>query len=210
MNNKTAFIDIERFVEWLYANSNLTGETYDKIFKKKSAQNWKTYSKFPNKTTLQDVNALIEEKFEKIDALDLLLCANNAKDHNRGKSRRLPSITSTGKKVLTLLVLGRLIDESVKEGFFTATESKNKDVYVYLSRFNQSSSPTKIFHYYPGRTVSSEQLCSVSRKYKNGINDKAIPYGLRELEKKGLVKCVGDDLFKLDFNGCRNFLKENK
>lgn len=213
MNDKTTFIDFERFVKWVHDNTSLIGKDYNKDFKDSTAKTWRKYQKMPSDRLLMDVNNFISspnEKFTKIDGLDLLICANNAKDHNRGKNKKFPSITSTGKKVLMLLVLGRLIDEDDEQGFLTATEEKNYDVWKYLSSFNKSNSPAEIYYYFPGRTVSCEQLCSIRKNYRNGIKDTAIPDGLKELERVRLVKCVGENLYKLDFNGCKKFLDQNK
>ena len=213
MNERTTFIDFERFVKWIHDNTDLIGEDYRKMFKGTTAKAWRKYEKMPSDRLLNDVNALIpssEEKFTKIDGLDLLICANNSKDHNRRKNKTLPSITSTGKKVLILLILGRLIDEDDEQGFLTATEEKNSDVWKYLSQFNKSHSFAETYYYFPGRTVSCEQLCAIRRNYRNGINDAAIPDGLKELERVGLVECVGNNLYKLNFNGCKKFLEENK
>lgn len=213
MNDRTAFIDFERFVKWLHDNTDLIGEDYDKLFKKNTAKAWRKYYKMPSDRSLKDVNKLISssnEKFSKIDGLDLLICANNSKDHNRGTSKKLPSITSTGKKVLMLLILGRLIDEDNQQGFLTATQERNSNVWKYLSQFNKSNSPVEVYHYFPGRTVSCEQLCAIRENYRNGINDSAIPDGLNELVRVGLVKCVGNNLYKLDFKGCQRFLERNK
>ena len=213
MNDRTTFIDFERFVKWIYENSHLLSDYYDKPLCVNTAKTWKRYSKMPSNEILELINEKLlskdDEKFEKIDGIDLLLCANNAKDHNRGNIETLASITSTGKKILTLLILGRIIDEDKNSNFFLATKEKNQDVWKYLSGFNKSNNSVKKYYYFPGRTVSCKQLCDVGKKYKNGIKDTAIPDGLKELENKGLVECVGKDLYKLSFNGCKNFLIEN-
>lgn len=214
MNEKTTFIDFERLTKLLYdkeLNGFIGNDTNAKI-SITTAKNWKKYYKMPTEQNLQLINELLEpkEKFTRIDGLDLLLCVNNAKDHNRGKNKSLPSVTSTGKKVLTLLILGRLIDEDNEQGYLTANEQKNSDVWSYLASFNKWHSKTDIFYYYPGRTVSCEQLSAIRKSYKNGINERAIPDGLKELVRVGLVKCVGKNLYKLDFNGCKKFLEENK
>lgn len=213
MNEKTTFIDIERFLKWIGDNPHLFGKDYSAKFNENTRKTWRKCKKMPSDRVLNDINNLIapsDEKFTKIDGLDLLICANNSKDHNTGKNKVLPSIMSTRKKVLMLLILGRLIDEDDEQGFLTATKEKNSDVWKYLSQFNRSKSLSEIYYYFPGRTVSCEQLCAIRRNYKNGINDAAIPDGLKELERVELVECVGENLYKLNFNGCKRFLEENK
>ena len=69
-----------------------------------------------------------------------------------------------------------------------------------------------MFYYLPGRTVSLTQLKSIGKSYRNGIKDTAIPNGINELVRAGLVSCVNEEkeLYKLDYMGCERFLKENK
>lgn len=213
MNEIGYFIDIERFIQWIYENNQLIGETEEKIIRPSICKEWKRYVKFPNDNSLNDVNSQITDeslKFEKINIADLLVCINNAKDIHRGQD--LETITSTGKKVMLLILMGRILDGKDKNGYFTATEKKDFEVWNYLSNFNNSKKKIDAFYYFPGRAFSLEQLKSISRAYKNGINEPAIPTGIEELVRNDLVVCIDKkkELYKLNFNGCRKFLKRNK
>lgn len=213
MNEIGYFIDIERFTKWLYNNLKYVGEDENTIIRPSTCKNWLRYEKFPTDKCLDDINNLIkkpEEKFEKINIADLLICVNNAIDINKGQ--KLQTITSTGKKVMVLLLLGRILDGKDKNGFFTVSKKKDFDLWEYLTNFNNSPNKINLFYYFPGRTVSLSQLRSVGKSYRNGIKDTAIPDGIKELIRAGLVSCVNveKELYKLDFMGCKNFLKDNK
>lgn len=213
MNELGYFIDIERFIIWLYSNKKYIGEDENTFIRPSTCKNWLRYQKLPNDKYLKDVNAKINEKdenFEKINIAELLICANNAIDINKGQE--LPTITSTGKKVLTLLLLGRILDGQSNSGFFTATKEKDRDVWEYLSGFNNSQNKINLFYYLPGRTVSLNQLKSVGKSYKNGMKESAIPVGIKELERLNLVTGVdiNKELYKLNFAGCKEFLNNSK
>ncbi len=227
MNELGYFIDIERLNKWIYRhpecirrydndkdNDDITDE--NKIITKSNCKNWYKYKTFPRDNSLKDIYKKMYSVEEinlddyRINIADLMICVNNAIDINKGQ--KLQTITSTGKKVMVLLLLGRILDGNNKNGFFTATEKKDSDVWSYLASFSDYNSKTGIFYYFPGRTVSLNQLKSVGKSYKNGIKDTAIPDGIRELIRVGLVACVDEkkELYKLDFDGCQRFLKNNK
>lgn len=213
MNEIGYFIDIERFTTWIYDNLNYVGEDENTFIRPSTCKNWLRYEKFPTDKCLEDINTLIyksEEKFEKINIADLLICVNNAIDINKGQ--KLQTITSTGKKVMVLLLLGRILDGKNKNGFFTASKNKDRDLWEYLANFNNSHNKINLFYYLPGRTVSLTQLKSIGKSYRNGIKDTAIPDGINELKRAGLVSCVNveKELYKLDYMGCERFLKANK
>lgn len=213
MNDIGYFIDIERFVNWLYCNKKYIGEDENTFIRPSTCKNWLRYQKLPNDKYINDINSKINEtdnKFEKINIAELLICVNNAIDINKGQ--KLQTITSTGKKVMTLLLLGRILDGQNTSGFFTATRIKDADVWEYLSGFNNSLQKINLFYYLPGRTVSLSQLKSVGKSYKNGMKESAISVGIKELERLNLVKCVEADkeLYKLNFAGCKEFLDNNR
>lgn len=213
MNDIGYFIDIERFVNWLYCNKKYIGEDENTFIRPSTCKNWLRYQKLPNDKYINDINSKINEtdnKFEKINIAELLICVNNAIDINKGQ--KLQTITSTGKKVMTLLLLGRILDGQNTSGFFTATRIKDADVWEYLSGFNNSPQKINLFFYLPGRTVSLSQLKSVGKSYKNGMKESAISVGIKELERLNLVKCVEADkeLYKLNFAGCKEFLDNNR
>ena len=213
MNDIGYFIDIERFVNWLYCNKKYIGEDENTFIRPSTCKNWLRYQKLPNDKYINDINSKINEtdnKFEKINIAELLICVNNAIDINKGQ--KLQTITSTGKKVMTLLLLGRILDGQNTSGFFTATRIKDADVWEYLSGFNNSPQKINLFYYLPGRTVSLSQLKSVGKNYKNGMKESAISVGIKELERLNLVKCVeaGKELYKLNFAGCKEFLDNNR
>lgn len=213
MNDIGYFIDIERFVNWLYCNKKYIGEDENTFIRPSTCKNWLRYQKLPNDKYINDINSKINEtdnKFEKINIAELLICVNNAIDINKGQ--KLQTITSTGKKVMTLLLLGRILDGQNTSGFFTATRIKDADVWEYLSGFNNSPQKINLFYYLPGRTVSLSQLKSVGKSYKNGMKESAISVGIKELERLNLVKCVEADkeLYKLNFAGCKEFLDNNR
>ena len=213
MNEIGYFIDIERFTKWLYSNLKYVGEGENKIIGPSTCKNWLRYEKFPTDQYIEDINRLIdtpEDKFEKINIADLLICVNNTIDINKGQ--KLQTITSTGKKVMILLLLGRILDGKNNNGFFTVTKTKEFHLWKYLSDFNNSPNKINLFYYFPGRTVSLNQLKSIGKSYKNGIKDAAILEGINELIRVGLVSCVNKDneLYKLDYIGCRKFMRDNK
>lgn len=208
------FIDIERFIKWLHSNREFIGDNNKELIKTATAKEWLRYGKFPSDFYIKNINEILvqqnEKPFEKINIAELLICANNSIDINKGQ--QLTTITSTGKKVLNLLLLGRVLDENNRNGFFTVTKIKDPALWEYLSGFNKSSNKGGVYYYYPGRTVSLNQLKSVGKGFKNGIKETAIPYGIRELMRVGLVLCVdkNKELYKLNFEGCKKFLEDNK
>ena len=115
---------------------------------------------------------------------------------------------------MMLLLLGRILDGKNKNGLFVATKDKDLNLWNYLTSFNKSNNKIKInlFYYFPGRTVSLTQLKNVGKKYRNGMKDTAIIEGIKELLRVDLVSCVDEEheLYKLNFNGCKTFLDNNK
>lgn len=210
------FIDIERLIRWTYENATLFGGDSKNIASMSMLKNWRRYEDFPGDGSIELINTNLkkdEKTFRKINIAQLMICINNAKDHNRGKQADLCAITSTGKKVVTMLLLGRLLDGKSKEGYFTATKEKDIDVYEYLTQTARfPNNKTEAYYYFPGRAVSFEQLCKLSKGYKNGITSRGIYSGLLRLIDIGLVERVSEskDLYKLSFDGCEKFLEENK
>lgn len=214
------FMDIERFVEWTYDNSHLIAKASqsnkDKPLNERTVNKWRKFGAMPEERHINLVNCHVDgsKKFKKINIAEFLLCVNNAKDHNRGKIKKSKSVTSTGKKVLNLLLLGRMLDGCQNNnGFFTATKKIDNglDVLTYLNS-SKKERQIETYYYLPGRTVSVKQLQSVGKMYKNAIEPGAIIGGLEDLKRVGIVKCVDKEkeLYKLDYSGCEKFLSENK
>lgn len=200
------FIDIERLIQWTYHNPGVVPD--------RTMRYWRNYKKFPSDDSIDQINRNLpeDEKFKKINIAELMICINNAKDHNRGNKSDLVAITSTAKKVITMMLLGRIVDWGGKDSALNITEEKHNDVYKYLSQFTVKSTGggMDVYHYIPGRTVSFNQLCEFSKCYKNGMTSQGISYGLKKLCEIKLVECVGQDLYKLNFDGCMEFLNQNK
>ena len=189
MNSTELFMDVERFVEWTYRNSELTYKEeadYTK-WSPNTMKKWRRYESLP----LEKLNEINEKylsdtdkPFEKINIVDLMLCCTLAKDHNRGKKDvESEPITSTGRKVLMIFLLGRMRNNDSKEASpFTVKESDNseKPLYNYLS--------------------------------KDNITPAGVIDGLTDLVNRELVVCVDKEnkLYKLSFEGCFEFLKLNK
>lgn len=207
------FIDIERFIKWTNNNKKKFGSVETHDFGENTLKKWRRYEVLPDRGSLETVNKILdkgEKSFERINIADMLICVNNAKDHNRGKNVELTSITSTGKKVMTLFLLGRILDGKNENGFLIASKEKDRGVYEYLDRISQGNQSSKRYYYLPGRTVSYKQLCDLSKDYKNGVTTQGIYIGLLFLQEIGLIECVGKDLYKLSFDGCKEFLEKNK
>ncbi len=239
MESNNTFIDIERFVKWTFDNPQCFYGKEEKNggadgrYSPTNKTNWRTYKKMPlellKEINLKHLNGA--RKFETINISDFLLCANMAKDHNRGnKNSEKSPISSTGKKVLMMLLLGRTIEEDIKESVFSVKkptkkspkkespqkESQNDLLYKYLSRYGSDS---KIYYYFPGRTISFSQLDALAKRYNNRITSAGIKVGLNELVVHGLVERVTsdelhiteeDDFYKLNFDGCYQFMISNK
>ena len=209
------FMDIERFVQWTYKHNSCFGSTEENDRGKTTRTNWRIYKDFPKDENIEFVNDNLvngESPFEKINIADMMICINNAKDHNRGNCAELSSITCTGKKVMTILLLGRILDWGNEDGFLTVSKDKHNEVYTYLANFTNRPKNVRKYFYLPGRTVSFKQLCELSNNYKNGITSRGIHSGLMRLMDIELVECVDKDkdLYKLSFEGCRKFLERNK
>lgn len=209
------FIDIEKFVIWLYDNEYIEDsfKNPNVVIKTSTADNWKNYKILPSKKNIEDINEKTNFQIEELKILDLLLCVNNAKDW----SKEFDSVPSTGKKILNILLLGRELDDENNNKFFCASSSSNEKVWEYLvglskNKKNIKSDSKKKFFYLPGRTVSVEQIDSVGKEYKNGIKSTAIIPGIDYLCESGLVEWVDKEngLCKLSFNGCKSFLLKNK
>ena len=205
------FIDIERFVKWSYANDELFGKDgrthYE--FGSTTGKKWRKYQNVPSEETLELINSRFlngEAPFDYINIAELMICANNEKDH-RGAHKEKDYITSTGKKILNILLLGRILDREKKDGFFCVTQ-KDTDIYKYLSSFTKSNKKTDLFYYQPGRTISVDMIKDVGNTFNNKIEEAALVPGLEELARCGLVTCVDNEkqLYKLNFDGCKSFL----
>ena len=143
----------------------------------------------------------------------MILCVNNAKDHNgRGTSLEKNSIESTGKKVMFFLLLGGYVEGKEKDGSFACSKTKYSEVHDYLTRQKNNNIEIELFYYIPGRCISWKQLCEANKKYKNNITDSGILQGLKYLESSGLVICVDsqNELYQIDFEGCKLFVDNNK
>lgn len=202
-------IDIERFVKWTFHCDHLFYDDeieHDELFSKKARSSWRAYTKFPLKKTINEVNDHLEGEmpFEIIDIAELIICINNAKDHSRGKINpdQLP-ITSTGKKVMNILLLGGEMD------CFVCSDSEYSDLYQYLKK-EKACAGTKI-GYAPGRTVSAKQIDKALSKYRNKISYNGIIGGLEQLTKIGLVETIDKErvFYKLSFMGCKKFVNNS-
>ena len=223
MDANNTFIDIERFAKWAHNNPKCfygkDEPSNPNKYTETTRINWETYKKMPIKT-LEDINLNYlngEKKFETINIPDFILCANMSKDHNRGNSGcENKPLSSTGKKVLMMLLLARNIGDNIEDSPVTVKQSFSDPLYKYLSR---NGDHHNIYYYFPGRTVSFLQLNKLAERYKNKITSSGIKIGLQELIDRDLVKMVIDkklcitkmnELFKLDFDGCYKFINENK
>ena len=221
------FIDIEIFIKYTFEYEDVfysEKEQSDegKLFSNTTKKNWRTYKKFPSEKNLVDLHKYIfeissdrvieKENFKSISISELIFCINNAKDHTRGNEKNgyMP-ITSTGKKLMNVLLLGRL--NSDKNYNFICQKSnsdKNMDeLYKYL--INKNFCSGEQINYYPGRTVSIKQIDKFLSKYENKITYKGIEVGLNQLSEIGLIRIVDSkkNFYKLDFHGCRQFLKKS-
>lgn len=212
MESNDCFMDIERFVKWTYDNSDLfsRGNNLGK-FSENVKKQWRRYEKLPL-NTLKEINDNYLRGYDRFDCIkisELIFCISIAKDHNRGNVIEYGSITSTGKKVMLLFLLGRQIDsDNLDEAIFTVYENKDDALYNYL----KGNGDVKTFYYFPGRTVSYKQLCELGNAFKNNITASGVEGGLEDLVDIGLVSCVDENekLYKLDFNECKAFLEHNK
>lgn len=217
------FTDVERLANWCRDYSRIIRKPeYDEVgtkpFRKQTTIEWKRFETMISKKQLDKVNQYLKEgepPFETINIADLLFCVNNAKDHNRGSEAALKPVSSTGKKILNLLLFGRMFDGNEEDGCFTAYEDKtgSKDIEVvqYLRGTEEKDNQIKCYYYLPGRTVSIKQLQRVGTYFANAIKDTAYIGGLEDLRRVGIVECVdkSKELYKLSFKGCKQFLKEN-
>lgn len=137
MSEQRYLIDIERFVKWTYNNPKLfNGESA--VFSKSAVKEWRRYESLPSKKVIDEINEEYlngEKAFERISIDELILCVNNAKDHNgRGTSLEKNSIESTGKKVMFFLLLGGYVEGKEKDGSFACLKTKYSEVHDYLTR----------------------------------------------------------------------------
>lgn len=84
MSEQRYLIDIEHFVKWTYNNPKLfNGES--SVFSKSAVKEWRRYESLPSKKVIEEINEEYlngEKAFERISIDELILCINNAKDHN--------------------------------------------------------------------------------------------------------------------------------
>ena len=222
-----SFIDIERFVslirdhkEWFY----LREERPDGKYSPSTRDSWLRYIKLPAKE-LVEINKKLDEKnrFETINIADFLINVNVAKDHNRGKmlaSGQNLILSSDAKKVLQLILLGRLVENDYKSSKLTVYKNdiNEEPLYEYLSYL--CGVERKSYYYLPGRTVSLNQIKALVReKYSANFTDSGIEKGIDGLLNAGLLKRTiseklhitkESNLFKLDYNGCYDFLRRIK
>ncbi len=218
------FIDIERFVRFTYDNSRLSykdGDNWesDNLVTANAVKSWRRYEKL-SKDSIERVNEKFfngEKNFIIINIADFILCINMAKDHNRGNDG--DAISSTGKKVLMMLLLARISENDFKESKLVVKKDNEDPLYRYLSSFSKSSSKPDKYYYYPGRTVSVSQLDEMVNRYNNRITPAGIRDGLKDLMDRRLVENIvderldikeEDELFKLNFEGCYKFFEKNR
>lgn len=220
----TYFTDIEKVVQWTYDNQNLF---YDKnnaeygneesLWPTSRADNIRKMDTYPAATILE------QGHFEQINIAELLLCINNAKDSTRpSQNSEFLKMTSTSKKVINILLLGRVLDGDDSNGSFVVSAKKatnqykdtHQVLYSYFDeKFKLSGRPNggiKTIKYLPGRTVSYAQICNATQKFNNSITHSGIKKGLNDLVKYGLVECVDKEemLYKLNFIECKKFLQK--
>ena len=215
MESLNCFMDVERFVKWTYDNPDLFYEdAFDanRPFSVSTRKNWRRYKKLPIQylEMINEFHLNGAAPFEMISIADFMLCITLAKDHNRGKTDLVNApISSTGRKVLMLLLLGRMVEnDSEMDSAFSVKKAKGDPLYEYL---RGEKGEVNSFDYFPGRTVSFEQLARLGSKYRNNITRTGVAEGLKELVGRGLVECVDEEnkLYKLDFDGCKKFLDDN-
>ena len=214
MSEQRYLIDIERFVRWTYDNPKLfNGE--NSVYSKSAVKEWRRYESSPSKKIIEEINSNYlngEKPFERINIDELILCVNNAKDHN-GRLMKIDrsSIESTGKKVMIFLLLAGYVEERDKGGALACSRTKFSEVHSYLSKKKSNKMEIDTFYYIPGRCVSLKQLCEANKRYKNHITDSGMLEGLKYLEDSGLVICVDREnkLYKISFEGCKSFVNKN-
>ncbi len=91
------------------------------------------------------------------------------------------------------------------------TDSTEEALFKYLQKKCSDEGSVKKFNYIPGRTVSYTQLCKLSKRYANHITEIGICGGLEDLINRKLIEeCDKENrLYKLSFEGCKNFLDTN-
>ena len=88
MSSWKDLIDVERFVKWLYVHPEYAAECAN--FGENTYKKWRRYETIPDDSLLKEINDLLEEheeKFEKINITELLLCVNNAVDICKGEQK---------------------------------------------------------------------------------------------------------------------------
>lgn len=220
----TYFTDIEEVVQWTYDNESLFYDKNDPMSRKEESLGATSRADAIRKMFNYPSKEILERGlFEQINIAELLLCITNAKDDTRHtENREFLAMTSTSKKVMNILLLGRLLDGEDENGSFVVSEKKANDQYkdthqALYTYFNEkyklserSNRGIKTIKYFPGRTVSYAQICNATQKFKNSITNEGIKSGLNDLVKYRLVKCVDKSrmLYKLDFKECKKFLEK--
>lgn len=209
------FTDIEEVAKWTYDHSerfydknNPDSANYNSWGTTGTVNNIRKMKSYPNGEILKEVNV------EEINIAELLLCINNVKDATRPTMNKDDfTMTSTSKKVMNILLLGRILDGESVEGCFVVKQ-ETQPLYNYFDKlYHLSDSPNKgvkSIRYFPGRTVSFTQICHASERFKNSITRTGIWDGLIKLVEYGFVECVDEknELYKLDFSYCKNFLEK--
>lgn len=208
------FMDVERLGKFfkdnkeLIKNPDFPTENDWKKFSKSTTSEWRRFQTLPSEAQLNSINETLEKTkiFKYINIADMLLCANNAKD----KSTVSDKLEPTGKKVLNILLMGRIYDGTSKSGIFYVSKNESDPLWIYLKN---KCGNLNGFYYYPGRTVSLKQIYDLSKQYKNEIASiDGVELGVEYLVNAGLAIWTDKDngLCKLDFDGCEKFLIKNK
>ena len=228
MDANITFIDIERFAalirdhkkEWFYERKEIPNGRYSPS----TRDSWLKFKKVPTKE-IKIINAKLEKKsrFETINLADLLIRVNLTKDHTRGQTSKADnniSLCSGAKKVLQLLILGRLVEDDYKNSKLTVYKNNDNETELYKYLSCLCGTVSKGYYYLPGRSVSLNQIKELAKeKYSDSFSDKGIEKGIAGLLKAGLVKhsinnelniTEKSELYHLDFNGCYSFLKKSK
>jgi len=114
-----------------YDNKNLFYDKNDPMNKKEESL-WPTSRADAIRKMFNYPSAEILEQglFEQINIAELLLCINNAKDDTRHtENRSFLAMTSTSRKVINILLLGRILDGEDENGSFVVLEKKATEQY---------------------------------------------------------------------------------
>ena len=199
------FMDYDSVIEFLYLESTM--ERCDKSIKgvsESTINKYRSLEKRPTEKTLAKIDPDFKPQSVEIGKLIVYVHSENNRE-----------ITSNGKKIFDLLILGSQIG---KKGIFESTAEYYPEVFRFLDsmcRVPNSNILYKKFHYRPGRSVSRRQIWDLGSEY--GYTRSKINAALATLMKAGLVECSHRvyedrqnrcDLFKLSASGCAKYLEE--